>query len=169
MNTPEQGLNRRAFLTMSWWQKEAAAPAGTEPEAPASNLILLGSIEDLQALDTGAVLVSPARADIHIVRTPAGALALRARCPNDGAPVSWRDKEPSEDTLAPTGRFYCSRDASIFSRLGDLAAGPADNPLPALPIVEHDGSLWADEAKPDESEPQERLERVFPLAAAQEP
>ena len=77
--------------------------------------------------------------------------------------MAWRADDPSEDELAPIGRFYCSRDASIFNRLGELVAGPADGPLPALIVTEIDGSLWADEAKPDAPVDEERLRREFPL------
>ncbi len=157
----ENELSRRAFLTMSWRRDDPAV--STEPSRPAtaSSLVLLGNIQSLRDLAVGEVVVSPRRADIHAVRTTTGIFALRSRCPNDGALVAWREDEPSEDTLAPIGRFYCSRDASIFNRLGELVAGSADGPLPALVIAERDGSLWADEAKPEALENEERLRREF--------
>lgn len=157
----ENELSRRAFLTMSWRHDDPAV--STEPSRPAvaSSLVLLGSIQSLRDLAVGEVVVSPRRADIHAVRTTTGILALHSRCPNDGAIVAWRGDERSEDSLTPSGRFYCSRDASIFNRLGELVAGSADGPLPALVIAERDGSLWADEAKPEALENAERLRRQF--------
>ncbi len=163
----ENELSRRAFLTMSWGREDPDTP--TEPSRPATtgNLVLLGSIEGLHDLEVGSVVVSPRRADIHAIRTATGILALSTRCPNDGALVAWRGDERSEDTLAPIGRFYCSRDASIFNRLGELVTGAADGPLPALVIAERTGSLWADEAKPEAPENEERLRREFPLSRSQ--
>lgn len=162
-NDNENDLSRRAFLTMSWRRNEPAASLEPSLAATADNLVLLGSIESLRDLAVGEVIASPRRADIHAVRTETGVLALRSRCPNDGALVEWRRDEQSEDTLASIGRFYCSRNASIFNRLGELIAGPADGPLPALVITEREGNLWADEAKPESPENEERLRREFAL------
>lgn len=159
----ENELSRRAFLTMSWRRDNPATTAEPSRLSSANNLVLLGSIESLRDLAVGEVVTSPRRADIHAVRTVTGVLALRSRCPNDGALIEWQGDDQSEDTLAPTGRFYCSRDASIFNRLGELIAGPADGPLPAFVIAERDGSLWADEAKPETPENEERLRREFAL------
>ncbi len=159
----ENELSRRAFLTMSWRRDNPAAPAEPSRAATADNLVLLGSIQSLRDLAVGEVVTSPRRADIHAVRTASGILALRSRCPNDDALIAWRDDERSEDTLAPIGRFYCSRDASIFNRLGELIAGPANGPLPVLVVTEVAGSLWADEAKPEAPENEERLRREFTL------
>ena len=162
-NDSDEALSRRAFLTMAWRRDGAPAPSESSRPEPAANLILLGSIQALHDLAVGEAVTSPRRADIHAVRTPTGILALHSRCPNDGALVAWRADDPSEDKLAPIGRFYCSRDASIFNRLGELVAGPADGPLPALVVTEIDGNIWADEAKPDAPVDEERLRREFPL------
>lgn len=164
----ENDLSRRAFLTMSWRRDDPSA--ATEPSRPAAtdNLVLLGAISSLRDLAVGEVVTSPRRADIHAVRTTTGILALRSRCPNDGALIEWRSDDRSEDTLAPIGRFYCSRDASIFNRLGELIAGPAGSPLPVLVIAEIAGSLWADEAKPETPENEERLRREFTLPLLQD-
>ncbi len=159
----ENELSRRAFLTMSWRRDDPAASTEPSRAATSDNLVLLGTIARLRDLAVGEVVVSPRRADIHAVRTTTGILALRSRCPNDRALVEWRREERSEDELAPTGRFYCSRDASIFNRLGELIAGPAGGPLPVLVIAESAGSLWADEAKPEAPENEERLRREFRL------
>ncbi|MYD35481.1 MAG: hypothetical protein F4X20_00415 [Dehalococcoidia bacterium] len=160
----ENELSRRAFLTMSWRRDDSASPTETSRSATADNLTLIGSIESLRELAVGDVVTSPRRADIHAVRTATGILALRSRCPNDGALVEWRGDEQSEDALASIGRFYCSRNASIFNRLGELVAGPADGPLPTLVIAERHGSLWVDEAKPEAPDSDERLQREFALA-----
>ena len=162
-NDSDEALSRRAFLTMAWRRDGAPAPSESSRPEPAANLILLGSIETLRDLAVGEAVTSPRRADIYAVRTAEGILALHTRCPNDRALVAWRADDPSEDELAPIGRFYCSRDASIFNRLGELVAGPADGPLPALVVTEIDGSLWADEAKPDAPVDEKRLRREFPL------
>ena len=162
-NDSDEDLSRRAFLTMAWRRDGAPAPSESSRPEPAANLILLGSIQALHDLAVGEAVTSPRRADIYAVRTATGILALHSRCPNDGALVAWRADDPSEDELAPIGRFYCSRDASIFNRLGELVAGPADGPLPALVVTEIDGNIWADEAKPDAPVDEERLRREFPL------
>ena len=164
----ENELSRRAFLTMSWRRDDPAAPTGPSPATTADNLVLLGAIASLGDLPVGEVVASPRRADIHAVRTTTGILALRSRCPNDGALIEWRGDDQSEDALASIGRFYCSRDASIFNRLGELIAGPANGPLPVLVIAEIAGSLWADEAKPETPENEERLRREFALPPLQD-
>ena len=162
-NDSDDKLSRRAFLTMAWRREVASdSPRPSRPQ-PATNLVLLGSIGTLRDLAVGEAVTSPRRADIYAVRTAEGILALHTRCPNDRALVAWRADDPSEDALATIGRFYCSRDASIFNRLGELVAGPADGPLPALVVTEIDGSLWADEAKPDAPVDEKRLRREFPL------
>ena len=160
----ESDLSRRAFLTMSWRRDDPVAPSEPSRAATTDNLVLLGTIASLRDLATGEVVVSARRADIYAVRTATGVLAVRSRCPNDDALIAWREDEQSEDALATLGRFYCSRDASIFNRLGELIAGPAGGSLPALVITERDGSLWADEAKPESPENEERLRREFALS-----
>ena len=162
-NDSDEDLSRRAFLTMAWRRERVAESSESSRPEPAANLVLLGSIQALLDLVVGEAVSSPRRADIYAVRTAEGILALHTRCPNDRALVAWRADDRSEDELAPIGRFYCSRDASIFNRLGELVAGPADGPLPALVVTEIDGSLWADEAKPDAPVDEERLRREFPL------
>ncbi len=164
----ENELSRRAFLTMSWRRDDPAA--STEPSRPsaAENLVLLGTIASLRDLAVGEVVASPRRADIYAVRTETGILALRSRCPNDDALIAWRGDDQSEDALSSIGRFYCSRDASIFNRLGELIAGPAGGPLPVLVVTEIAGSLWADEAKPETPENDERLRREFTLPLSQD-
>ena len=159
----ENELSRRAFLTMSWRREDPDAPTEPSRAATADNLVLLGTIASLRDLPIGEVVASPRRADIHAVRTTTGILALRSRCPNDGALAEWRSDDQSEDALTEIGRFYCSRDASIFNRLGELIVGPANGPLPVLVITEIAGSLWADEAKPETPENEERLRREFTL------
>ena len=160
----ESDLSRRAFLTMSWRRDGPVAPSDPSRAATTDNLVLLGTIASLRDLAVGEVVASPHRADIYAVRTATGVLAVRSRCPNDDALIAWREDEQSEDSLATLGRFYCSRDASIFNRLGELIAGPAGGPLPTLVIAERDGSLWADEAKPESPENEERLRREFALS-----
>lgn len=159
----ENELSRRAFLTMSWRRDDSATTTERPPHATSDNLVLLGTIASLRDLAVGEVVTSPRRVDIHAVRTATGVLALRSRSANGGAFVEWRGDDRSEDALAPMGRFYCSRDASIFNRLGELIAGPAGGPLPVLIIAEIAGSLWADEAKPESPENEERLHREFVL------
>lgn len=159
----ENELSRRAFLSMSWRRDDPTTTTEPSRAATSDNLVLLGTIASLRDLAVGEVIASPRRADIHAVRTTTGILALRSRCANDGAIVEWRRGDQSEDALASTGRFYCSRDASIFNRFGELIAGPASEPLPALVIAEITGSLWADEAKPESLESEGRLRREFRL------
>ncbi len=162
------GLSRRAFLTMSWRRETTPDPSEPARLGQSDDFVLLGSTLSLRDLAVGEALIAPRRADIHAVRTLTGILALRSRCPNDGALVAWRANERSEDTLAPIGRFYCSRDASMFNRLGESVAGPSDAPLPALTVTEIDGRLWVDHGRLDvpvagATATEGRLGREFPL------
>ena len=159
------GMSRRAFLSMSW--RRDIVPRRRDPvePAPAQTLARLGEIESIRRMKPAAVMPSPARPDIYVVRTEDGIIAIHSRCPNDGAPVTWRPDDRSEDNFAERGRFYCARDASIFDRLGALIAGPAAGGLPTVVVREIDGALWADLASPDLPGGDSQLARQFRLRA----
>ncbi len=160
-----QEFNRRAFLTLSWRGSTESAPPDGSPAPPTGTLVYLGRTDNLRALAPGEIIPSPSASDIHVVRTETGLLALRSRCPNDGALIAWRAEDRSEDHLAATGRFYCARDASIFNRLGELIAGPAGAGLPVLVIVEDDAGLWVDLASPEAPDDEPRQSRELPVSA----
>ncbi len=157
------GMSRRAFLSMSWRRESFPDYVDPVAAAPAPTLAILGETETIRPMAPGAVITSTDRPDIYGIRTGDGVIAVRARCPNDDAPVAWRPDDPSEDDLAERGRFYCARDASIFDRLGALIAGPATESLPTLVIREIGSSLLADLASPDPPSGESQLVREFPL------
>ncbi|MBI2857233.1 MAG: hypothetical protein HYX95_02835, partial [Chloroflexi bacterium] len=78
-------------------------------------------------------------------------------------PVSWRPQEPSEDTLGPRGRFYCTADASIYDRRGLAVAGPSPRPLDAGVVEARVGRLWADAGRPVQRDGDGTKGLVFPL------
>lgn len=157
------GMSRRAFLSMSWRSESFPNHVDSVAAAPAQTLAVLGETETIRLMVPAAVVASTNRPDIYGIRTGDGVIAVRARCPNDDAPVAWRPDDPSEDDLAERGRFYCARDASIFDRLGSLIAGPATESLPTLVIREIEGSLLADLASPAPPSGESQLIREFPL------
>ncbi len=160
------GMSRRAFLSMSWRRESFPNHVDPVAAAPAQTLATLGKTETIMLMAPAFVVVSTDRPDIYGIRTGDGVIAVRARCPNDDAPVAWRPDDPSEDDLAERGRFYCARDASIFDRLGALIAGPATESLPTLVIREIGGSLLADLASPNPPSGESQLVREFPLPAS---
>ena len=160
------GMSRRAFLSMSWRRESAQNRVDPAAAAPAPTLAILGPTETIRLMAPAAVILSTDRPDIYGIRTGGGVIAVRARCPNDDAPVAWRPDDPSEDDLAERGRFYCERDASLFDRHGALIAGPATESLPTLVIREIGGALVADIASPDASGGESQLIREFPLPAS---
>ena len=158
-------MSRRAFLSMSW-RRDIVPPRRDPVESePAQTLARLGEIEAFRRMKPAVVLPSPVRPNIYVIRTKDGVIAIHSRCPNDGAPVTWRPDDRSEDNLAERGRFYCARDASIFDRLGALIAGPAAEPLPTVVVREIDGALWADFASPDPPVGDSQLARQFRFPA----
>lgn len=70
----------------------------------------------------------------YLMRLPEGFLALYQKCPHLGCVVPWRPGDPSEDPLAPQGRFNCPCHGSIYDRYGVLKTGPAPRPMDIMKI-----------------------------------
>ena len=80
----------------------------------------------------------------YLVRVPEGLLALYQKCPHLGCVVPWRPDDPSEDPLAPRGRFNCPCHASIYDRYGVRIDGPAPRSLDLMKIELIAGQLVVD-------------------------
>jgi cytochrome b6-f complex iron-sulfur subunit len=82
----------------------------------------------------------------YLMRLPEGFLALYRKCPHLGCIVPWRPDDPSEDRIAPTGRFNCPCHASIYDRYGAVIRTPAPRPMDLMKIELQDGNLVVDTA-----------------------
>ncbi|NIT78785.1 MAG: ubiquinol-cytochrome c reductase iron-sulfur subunit [Thermoplasmata archaeon] len=76
----------------------------------------------------------------YISHVPEGLLALYWRCTHLGCTVPWVPDQPTEDELAPKGRFNCPCHSSIFDRYGRVHSGPAPRPLDLMEIEIVEGS-----------------------------
>jgi len=144
-------ISRRDFLRLGWANgvvrgAEAVERALGQTKKKAEGPVRLGPVERFRSLPVGTVQPGPPGSRLYVVRIEKGLLALSTRCPGDGYPVARRPQDPSEDSLAPHGRFYCPADASIFDRHGRLRAGPAPRDLDIVTLRVNEGILWADPA-----------------------
>ncbi len=156
----DPGISRRSFVGLRWARSptDEDQTGQTEPAAPPPTLrnvglpqeIRLGMIDQLRSRAIGTVQkASSGRSSVYSVRVPEGLLAVWGRCPKDDCFVTWRPRDPSEDAIASTGRFYCSCDASVFDRRGEIVTGPAPRPLDVLPIeLGEGGSVIARSGNP---------------------
>jgi len=156
---PVQGYNRREFLSLAWWGSAgllaligvAAAIVSLWPKAksgPFGRKIIAGKVEDF--LPASVTYFPDYR--FYLVRLPTkggetGLLALYRRCTHLGCVVPWLPEEPSEDALAPTGRFHCPCHGSIYNRYGEVVSGPAPRPLDIFPITIKGGEVEVNTAK----------------------
>ncbi len=154
-----QGYNRREFLSLAWWGSAgllaltgiSATVVSLWPRAkagPFGRKIIAGKVEDF--LPASVTYFPDYR--FYLVRLPlkgggAGLLALYRRCPHLGCVVPWLPEEPSEDALAPTGRFHCPCHGSIYNRYGEVVSGPAPRPLDIFPITIAGGEVEVNTAK----------------------
>jgi len=83
----------------------------------------------------------------YISRLPTGLLALYRKCTHLGCVVPWKADEVTEDDVAPNGRFHCPCHGSIYSRYGEVKAGPAPRPLDLFPIQIKGGQVVVDTGK----------------------
>ena len=84
------------------------------------------------------------QAKLFVSHVPEGFLALYWKCPHLGCTVQWHPEEPTEDTLAPMGRFHCPCHGSIYDRHGQIISGPAPRPMDLFKLTEVNGKLVAD-------------------------
>jgi cytochrome b6-f complex iron-sulfur subunit len=83
----------------------------------------------------------------YLSRVPDGLLALHQRCPHLGCVVPWRADDPSEDALAPRGRFNCPCHQSIYDRYGVVRGGPAPRPMDLMKISIENGTVVVDSSQ----------------------
>jgi Rieske Fe-S protein len=171
----DPGISRRSFVGLRWARPRTDQDhhGETEPVAPPPILsdvdlpqeIHLGTIDRLRSRAIGTVQkAASGRSSVYSVRVPEGLLAVWGRCPQDDCFVTWRPRDRSEDAIASTGRFYCSCDASVFDRRGEVVAGPAPRPLDVLPIeLGERGSVIARSGGLLKREPGDETSGVFSL------
>jgi len=83
-------------------------------------------------------------AHLFLSHVPEGFLALWWKCPHLGCTVQWHPEEPTEDKLAPMGRFHCPCHGSIYDRYGQIISGPAPRPMDIFKLALVNGKLVAD-------------------------
>jgi cytochrome b6-f complex iron-sulfur subunit len=83
-------------------------------------------------------------AKLFLSHVPEGFLAMYWKCPHLGCTVQWHPEEPTEDKLAPMGRFHCPCHGSIYNRYGQIVYGPAPRPLDLFKMSSVNGNLVAD-------------------------
>ena len=83
-------------------------------------------------------------AKLFLSHVPEGFLAMYWKCPHLGCTVQWHPEEPTEDKLAPMGRFHCPCHGSIYNRYGQIVFGPAPRPLDLFKMSAVNGNLVAD-------------------------
>lgn len=81
---------------------------------------------------------------LFLSHVPEGFLALWWKCPHLGCTVQWHPEEPTEDKLAPMGRFHCPCHGSIYNRYGQIISGPAPRPMDIFKLSVVNGKLVAD-------------------------
>jgi len=144
---PVQHYDRREFINLAWWGtagllaltgiSATVASLWPRPKAgPFGRKMTAGKLEDF--LPASVTYFPEYR--FYLVRLPmkgggTGLLALYRRCTHLGCVVPWLPEEPSEDALAPTGRFHCPCHGSIYNRYGEVVSGPAPRPLDIFPIT----------------------------------
>jgi cytochrome b6-f complex iron-sulfur subunit len=77
----------------------------------------------------------------YLTRVPEGFVALWQKCPHLGCAIPWKPDEPSEDSVAATGRFHCPCHGSRYDRYGQVVKGPAPRPMDRFPIEIQGGKL----------------------------
>lgn len=153
--TQERGLrsklDRRSFMAYGLWAAAMAlivegGVVTIQAMRPLSKPAAFGSKFDagnVADLEVGSMTYF-LDGRFYISRLPEGLLALYRKCTHLGCVVPWRADEPSEDSLAPTGRFNCPCHGSIFDRYGVVKGGPAPRPLDMFPIEVNGGNITVD-------------------------
>ncbi|MEE8470524.1 MAG: ubiquinol-cytochrome c reductase iron-sulfur subunit [Dehalococcoidia bacterium] len=155
-NCPEEdkGIGRREFLSRSWWVLAGVmaieATAGTvaflwpkSKKGAFGSKVTIATVEEVRAMPVGTVQYFREER-FYLSRVESGFLALYRKCTHVGCVVPWRPDDPSEDDLAPKGRFNCPCHQSIFNRYGELISGPALRPLDIFPIAIEEDEVVVD-------------------------
>lgn len=116
-----------AFIAF-FWPRRAGAFGGR---------VIAGRPEDIRLGEPRYVR----EGKFYLMRVPEGFLALYQKCPHLGCVVPWRPGDPSEDRLAPTGRFNCPCHGSIYDRYGRVIKTPAPRPMDLMSIELVNGTL----------------------------
>lgn len=154
-----QGYDRREFLSRAWWVSAGllaligvvAAVVNLWPRAKSGLFGRKESAGNVQDFPPGSVTYFPDYR-FYIVCLPLkgggkGLLALYRRCTHLGCVVPWLPEEPSEDSLAPLGRFHCPCHGSIYNRYGEVVSGPAPRPLDIFSVIIEGHEVVVDTAK----------------------
>lgn len=149
-----KAITRRQFLSRAWWaaagllviETTGGLVASLWPKLKAGSFgskVRVASVEEARAMPVGAVAYFPEQR-FYLSRVESGFLALYRRCSHLGCVVPWRADDPSEDALAPKGRFNCPCHGGIFDRYGVVHSGPPPRPLDLFPITIDKGEVIVD-------------------------
>lgn len=149
-----KGLTRRQFLSRVWWatagllivEATGGLVASLWPRVKAGGFgtkITIATLEEARAMPVGTVTYFLEQR-FYLSRVESGFLALYRKCTHVGCVLPWLKDDPSEDDLAPKGRFNCPCHGGIFDRYGIVHAGPPLRPLDIFPISIEDGNLVVD-------------------------
>ena len=105
--------------------------------------VLAGKLEDFKLGEPTYVRDGK----FYISRVPDGLLALYQKCPHLGCVVPWHPDDPTEDQIAPKGRFNCPCHGSIYNRFGVRVAGPAPRPMDIMGVGVENGNVVVDTGK----------------------
>jgi cytochrome b6-f complex iron-sulfur subunit len=111
-----------------FWPKKVGAFGGT---------ITAGDVSEFEVGDVKVVR----EGKFYVSRVPEGFLALWWKCPHLGCTVPWRADDPSEDPIAPAGRFNCPCHGSIYDRYGQIITGPAPRPMDLFQVTVEGGKV----------------------------
>ncbi|HEY8477536.1 MAG TPA: ubiquinol-cytochrome c reductase iron-sulfur subunit [Chloroflexota bacterium] len=121
-----------------FWPKRVGAFGGT---------VRAGKVTDYNVGDVRKIV----EGKFYVVRVPEGFVALWQKCPHLGCAVPWKPLDPSEDTIASSGRFNCPCHSSIYDRYGQIITGPAPRPMDRFPLrILPDGTIEV-ETGPDKA------------------
>ena len=149
-----KAITRRQFLSRVWWvaggllviETSGGLVASLWPKLKAGSFgskVKVASVEEVRAMPVGTVAYFPEQR-FYLSRVESGFLALYRRCTHLGCVLPWRDDDPSEDALAPNGRFNCPCHGGIFDRYGVVHSGPPPRPLDIFPIAIEKGEVIVD-------------------------
>ena len=135
-------ITRRQFFLYSWVATSFAllgeglgilfAFLRPREEAESSDgWLTIGKVEDFPV---GSVTLF-GREKLYLVRLEGGFLAQYRVCPHLGCIASW-EKEYD--------RFWCPCHAGVFSRTGEVMAGPPPRPLDLFPVEVVEGEIRVD-------------------------
>ena len=112
-----------------FWPKKVGAFGGEVNAGAVADM----KIGDVKLVNEGKCYVS---------RVPEGVLALWWKCPHLGCTVPWKPNDPSEDSLAGSGRFNCPCHGSIYDRYGNIVFGPAPRPMDLFQVSVREGRIY---------------------------